>query len=118
MRIAGIRSIWLLPPVTEVHEKNERVVAARGGKGVQSLVGDDLLPPCALHVDDGRFTGDSDRLLDLAHAHVGVERCDTGTRNLDGVALDCGEPGQCEGQAVGAWQKFREAIHARVIAHR
>ena len=108
--VAAARDGW--------HQEDQRVVAARRRECVDRGVVDDLLPPCALHVDGRRLASHRNRFLQVTDLQVLVDRDDAGAGDFDTIALHNGESRQRECQAVGAGQEFREAITSRAVAHR
>src|SRR5262249_23869003 len=84
------------------HGCEQIAVAADAGKVPHRLVVERDGAPRALHVDHRRLSGDGDGLCDLADSHLRVDLDYAGARYDDVVALQGGEPCECERHDVCA----------------
>ena len=82
------------------------------------VVRDRRLLPDALRVDDGRLAGDGDRFCQVPDLEVRVDRRREGSGQLDPVTLERVEPGQAEGDRIGAGPQVDDPVGAGTVRHR
>jgi len=100
------------------HHRQDVAVGSRDGGHGEHRVGEhDLTCRARLGVDDGRRAGDGDCLFDSSDSQFGIDRRHASAGQLDALALDRGEAGDRERQAVGAGFQIDDAVLAAPIRH-
>ena len=103
-------SFWLL--LTPIGHHADRRPVLRRRHRVDRVLRHDLPLDDVLHVDDRAGAGDRDGLFERADPQVGVHRRGEGRRQLDAFALDGREPGQREGDRIGARPQVDDLVLA------
>ena len=92
------------------NQQHDGAVRPCAGNGGERIARHRRLPPDALHVDNGGFTGDGDRFLDGADLEFRVHRRGEGSGQLDGLAFERREAGERERQRVGARSQVNDSV--------
>ena len=99
------------------HERTNRLDVSRAGNRVDEVARHDLLSRRVLDVDHRRLARHRHRLLERADPEVGVDRHGGVGGNDDAVALERAEPGQREGDLVGARPQIDDGVPAVAVGH-
>jgi hypothetical protein len=85
--------------------------------GEHSIGEHDLTFRARLRIDDGRRAGDGNRLGDLSHSQVGIDRRHAGAGQLDALAPDRRESGERERHGIGTGFQINDSILPGPIGH-
>src|SRR5437773_4125779 len=99
------------------HERSQAVILAARRDGTDHVVLQGFLGFRVLRIDDRRFAGDADRLLQAADTQLRIHVRNECTRKLNPLTGNRGEPRQSKRDAVSTGPQIDDAVPAGFIRH-